>query len=164
MLARPLAIHQDPCGGYACRPAYCIRDLERLCRQVLNSHLRAGARKNGELPGSQPMSDADYDDALAFLIETGWEVAQDFRVEDDGRGTNKLAGWTVWVLHRRIVDYRRKRYGSTRYGGPRPEVISFDPQAHEVASFDELPSDSNGRYLDRERLSPWTADALAVFE
>jgi hypothetical protein len=152
MLAGVLTLHDPSCSG-SCRPAYCIADLEALCRSVLNDHLLAGVKKGGRISGpTSPLTLSQYDDALAFLVGTGWELAQRF----NGRG--RLAGYVQSFLFLRIVDWRRATGGSTRYGTPL-QFVEYDPRQHDGVHWDP---DLNGGRIDVEAMSAEGREALAM--
>ncbi len=119
MLSRPLALHNPNCRGL-CAPADCIQDVEKLAQSVLSAHERAGVKRNGCLdrPG-MTLTESDREDLLAYLIAEAWKASQRFDSRDDGRGSNRLAGFVVWTLHKRLIDWVRVRFGSTRYPGSR---------------------------------------------
>jgi DNA-directed RNA polymerase specialized sigma24 family protein len=116
MLAGVLTLHDPSCTG-ECRPACCIADVEKLARSVLSAHERGGVKRNGGLdrPG-MTLTESDREDLLAYLVSTAWQLSQRF----DGRG--RLAGYVVQTLHRRVVDWVRVRFGSTRY--PSSKIVA----------------------------------------
>lgn len=61
------------------------------------------------------MSMADYEDCLTDLFGACWIASQRFNPVDDGRGSNRLAGYLAWKLHKEIIDWKRRRWKSTRY-------------------------------------------------
>ena len=106
-----IALHdptQCDCGP---DPRRCITDLEAFCRAILNDHMAIGARtKTGGYTGSFQLSPYDLEECVGDLISEAWDAARKF----DGRG--RLAGWVTTNMHWRITDWKRNRYGSTRYG------------------------------------------------
>jgi hypothetical protein len=116
MLLHSMTLHQPGCDGRHCAPDECILDLEDLARSVLNDHIAGGARRrNGTLTGPAPLSDSDFRDCLTDLLGAGWEAWRRFNPVDDGRGSNRLAGYVAWKLHKEIIDWKRRRWKSTRY-------------------------------------------------
>lgn len=138
-----------------CRPAYCIADLESLCRSVLNDHLVAGVKKRGRISGpTSPLTLSQYDDALVFLIGAGWELAQRF----NGRG--RLAGFVQSFLFMGIVDWRRQTFGSSRYGPVPVFTSTATPEADRAEAWLD-PEFDDGSVLDRREMS---AETLEAFE
>src|SRR6266545_5364115 len=153
MLAGVLTLHDPSCSD-RCRPTYCISDLEALCRSVLNDHLCAGVKKGGRISGpTSPLTLSQYDDALVYLIETGWELAQRF----NGRG--RLAGYVQSFLFMRIVDWRRHTFGSSRYG-PAPQFVVYDPAVHASGAHWDAEYDDDA--LDLDAAPAGTREALAL--
>lgn len=109
-----------------------VRDVEALCRTVLHDHLATGKRTaNGGTTGPSSLSDHDFEDALAYLVTIAWKASERF----DGRG--RFSGYLVQLLHRRIVDWKRERFGSTRYTSrPIVELTSQDREL--VATITDL--------------------------
>jgi DNA-directed RNA polymerase specialized sigma24 family protein len=150
MLADVVTLHDPSCSG-ECRPSYCISDLEALCRDVLNDHLAEGVRTSGGISGpTKTLTPSEYDDALCFLIGTGWEAWQRFNPVDDGRGSNRVAGYATWILHRRVVDWRRRTFGYARNGTAR-QLVEYDPRQHDAVHWD--PELGGGREIDAEAMS-----------
>jgi hypothetical protein len=150
---------RPPCKG-ECDPRDCVLDAERLVSSVVERHLGGGTkRRDGKLQGGGGwLSLDDEDDLRAYLLTEVWEASVRFN------GNGRLAGYCVWIAHKRVIDWLRHRFGSTRMK-PRPELVPFDPQLHDIAStVDEYPSDENGRHLDRAALSPKALDQLALLE
>jgi hypothetical protein len=153
MLAGVLTLHDPSCSG-ECRPAYCIADLESLCRSVLNDHLVAGVKRRGRISGpTSPLTPSQYDDCLVFLLGTGWELAQKF----NGRG--RLAGYVQSFLFMRVVDWRRRTFGNSRYG-PAPQFVEYDPRQHDTVHWDRKLN--GGREIDVEALTPEARAALEL--
>lgn len=109
-------------------------------------------------------SESVEEELRAFLLAAAWETVQRSQAKDDGRGSNRLAGWVVWVLHRRVVDFLRDQFGTKRHGVPRPEMVQFNEQEHTAPSYDDYPHENNGRHIDRSGLSARAADELALLE
>jgi hypothetical protein len=119
MLSRPLALHNPNCRGL-CAPRDCVQDLEAFCGSIRFAHFGVGVRRSdGTTNGQLMLSSADEEDVLEYLVSRGWELAQRFNPVDDGRGSNRLAGFLTQRLHFACTDWARARFGSTRYG-PRP--------------------------------------------
>jgi DNA-directed RNA polymerase specialized sigma24 family protein len=153
MLTGVLTIHDPSCSG-RCPPAYCIADLEALCRSVLNDHLGVGVKKRGRISGpTSPLTHSQYDDALGFLIGTGWELAQRF----NGRG--RLAGYVQSFLFMRIIDWRRRTSGNARYGPP-PQFVEYNPWQHDSVHWD--PDLNGGREIEVEAMSAEAQKALEL--
>jgi hypothetical protein len=115
-----LTLHQPGCDSRRCKADECIADVEKLARSVISAHERAGVKRNGRLdrPG-MTLTESDREDLLAYLIAEAWKASQRFQPVDDGRGTNRLAGYVVKTLHFRLVDWVRATKGSTRYPNSR---------------------------------------------
>ena len=114
-----------------------IENVESFCRAVINEHMKVGVRSHGTLTGPSSLTLTDQDDLLAYLISLTWELSRKFNTTDDGRGTNRFSGYALSILHKRIVDWQRSRFGSTRYG-PRPVVELTDDERLHVADLVDL--------------------------
>jgi DNA-directed RNA polymerase specialized sigma24 family protein len=111
---------------------YDVEDVESFCRSVLTEHLATGVRKaSGGSTGPSSLADHDYEDALAYLVVEAWRASVKF----DGRG--RFSGYLVQRLHRRIVDWKRERFGSTRYAS-RPVIELTDQDRDLVAELTDL--------------------------
>jgi hypothetical protein len=166
MLSERFAIHSANCHGF-CAPGECIQDVEKLAQSVLLAHERAGVKRNGRLdrPG-MTLSESDREDLLSFLVATAWEASQRFHPNDDGRGTNRLAGYVVWTLHRRLVDWVRQRFGSTRYPNSRivATLVPLTPAIEERMTPFLDPELGDSDALDLEAAPAGTAAALALLQ
>jgi hypothetical protein len=157
LLSDVLTLHQPGCDGHDCKADECIHDLEALCRTVLMAHLGAGVRKGGRLSGpTEPLTDAEFDDALSFLLMTGWELAQKFR-------GGRLAGYVASFLFMRVVDWRRTTQRGYGRWGPLPLYVEYDPRAHDgsVLHYDAYAELDDGREIDVEAMS---AEGRAALE
>jgi DNA-directed RNA polymerase specialized sigma24 family protein len=160
LLPEVVSPHSPACKG-ECDVRDCVLDAERLVASVVERQLGGGTkRKDGSFQGGGGgggwLSLDDVDDLRACLLTELWEASERF----NGRG--RLAGYAVWILHKRLVDWLRERFGKKKR---RLELVPFDPRLHDVAStVDEYPSDENGRHLDRDTLSEKALDQLALLE
>lgn len=128
---------------------------------MIDAHISGGSKTSKGLQGGAGwLTAVQHQDLQAFLISEVWQTAARF----DGRG--RLAGWTVWIAHKRVVDWLRVELGSTRHAAPRPTSVSFDDTLHADAatSYDDYPSEERGRELNREGLSAEARDELALLE
>jgi hypothetical protein len=98
-------------------------DGEQLAARVLTAY----CRRKGELNPS------DREDALAYLVATGWELSLTF---DPERGV-PFDSYAYSILSLRVTDWLRKDEGRTRwqfaghtYERERPKVLSLDAPAH----------------------------------
>lgn len=120
LLAEPLALHD-------------VADIEGLAGRVLEERLREW---RATLPADKG------EDALAFLIETAWEISRDHDREIQAFSTRAYR-----TLRLRLVDWYRREYGDSRHA-PRPIELSLD---HEL--------EAGGGDADRSRGASW-AQAL----
>jgi DNA-directed RNA polymerase specialized sigma24 family protein len=166
MLAERVELHAPQCRGASCCSCDPIENLEAFVRAAVLSHLGVGSkRRSGELTGDIQLSSTDVEELICELIGVGWDASRRFN------GNGRLDGYVLWILHKRTIDWLRKTFGSTRYGA-RPEIVPYDEgpsSAAEVgyngaASYDDYPSDENGRHLDRDALSPHALNQLALLE
>lgn len=74
-----------------------IRDTEKLCRRILDNHLRKTRAT---------LNHHDTEDAVSYLIETAWELSLRY---DPNRNTS-FSKYAYSVLALRIVDWYRTRY------------------------------------------------------
>jgi len=77
-----------------------IADVEQFCNRIIH-------RSRLEL------SWHERDDLLAYLVETCWQLAEDFRP-----GGIKFSTYAGTTLPRRVIDWTRTRYGRTRWTNP----------------------------------------------
>jgi hypothetical protein len=141
-----------------------VRDVEAFCGDVIAKFTRG--ERAGHKPGSDAFfSPADHDDAMAYLLGEAWIAWQKFNPVDDGRGTNRFSGFLVWTLHRRLVDFLRARYGSTRYNPERLKVRSvtptYDIERHISGAWLD-PEYDGADALDLEAAQPGTREALEL--
>jgi DNA-directed RNA polymerase specialized sigma24 family protein len=166
MLAGVLTLH-DPSCSVECRPAYCIADVEKLARSVISAHERAGSKRSGRLdrPG-MTLTASDREDLLAHLIAEAWRASQRFRPDDDGRGTNRLAGYVVKTLHFRLVDWVRATKGSTRYPNSRivATLVPLTPSIEERLTPFLDPEHDDSPALDLEAAPVGTREALELIQ
>jgi DNA-directed RNA polymerase specialized sigma24 family protein len=95
---------------------YDIENVEAFCRAVIDDHLAFGVRTANGLSGPPtPLSPDDRDDLLQYLIATTWRYSLRYHGKDDGRGKLCFSGYVIGILHRRVVDWKRTRWRSTRY-------------------------------------------------
>jgi hypothetical protein len=109
-------------------PAHPVYDLERLCRVILDGHLRATAT---------PLEPADYDEALGFLFGESYVLQPRYRPD---RGSVPFAAWMQGQLAFRLRDHLRAPYGRRsehRIGQGR------------FAELDRPGADGDGHPLDR---------------
>lgn len=163
MLPRALSLHSPSCRG-ACKVGDCVRDLEAFAGSIRAAHFNVGAkRSDGSIDGQLSLSSADADDVLAYLIGRGWELSQRFNPVDDGRGSNRLAGFLTQRLHFACTDWCRARWGSTRYG-PRPVFTpTADPEVLITASWLD-PEFDDGDALDLDSAPSGTREALELLQ
>ena len=77
-----------------------IADVEQFCNRIIH-------RSRLEL------SWHERDDLLAYLVETCWQLAEDFRP-----GGIRFSTYAGNTLARRVIDWVRARYGRTRWTNP----------------------------------------------
>src|SRR5512144_1257928 len=87
VLSRKLALHD-------------VEDVEAFCIGIFKA-------KAGEIP------DRDHEDAIAYLIETAWELSVEYRT-----GGMAFSAYATYTLKRRLVDWQRRQYGRTRWSSP----------------------------------------------
>lgn len=143
-----------------------VRDVEAFCGDVIAKFTRG--ERAAHKPGSDAFfSQADKDDALAYLLGEAWIAWRKFNPVDDGRGTNKFSGYLVWILHRRLVDFMRLRFGSTRYPNSRivATLVPLTPVIEErIAPFLDPECDSDDYGLDLESAPAGTREALELLQ
>jgi DNA-directed RNA polymerase specialized sigma24 family protein len=104
-----------------------IRDVEAYCRTLL---------QNARLEITQH----DAEDALAYLVETAWELS----TKEPRQWHTSFSGWLTPLLRLRIIDWQRQRYGRITWTfrdyerdtgrrpqnltRPRPSIHSLDDQ------------------------------------
>jgi DNA-directed RNA polymerase specialized sigma24 family protein len=93
-----------------------VVDVEAFCRAIVREHTMVGVRTTAGITGPSALSPGDSEDLLAYLIETTWELSQRYHGKDDGRGKLRFSGYAITILHKRCVDWKRKRWHATRYG------------------------------------------------
>jgi len=74
-----------------------IRDTERLCRRVLDNHLRKT---------KATLNHHDTEDAISYLVETAWELSTRY----DPARTSSFSKYAYSVLTMRVVDWYRQRF------------------------------------------------------
>lgn len=74
-----------------------IHDTEAFCRKILDKHLR-NTRAT--------LSNADHEDALAYLVATCWEIS----VAYDPDLSRSFSRYSYNILQRRTIDWYRARY------------------------------------------------------
>lgn len=115
LLSSPLALHD-------------VRDAEALARSALRDHLRQGATRGESRPSR--LSDEDFEDALSFLIGVAWDASRFYGPEARMPrivSEKPFSHLCYWLMRRRVVDWYRQRFGSTRYR-PRPELVALEEQ------------------------------------
>lgn len=113
LLSAPLKLHD-------------VDDVEGLAGRVLEERLREW---RATLPADKG------EDALAFLIETAWELSLDH----DG-AIQAFSTRAYRTLRLRLVDWYRREFGDSRHA-PRPIELSLD---HEL----ELADTASGSWVD----------------
>ena len=88
MLAGKLSLHD-------------IEDVEAFCIGIF-------APRAASIPSS------DHEDAIAYLIETAWELSTNY----DPSGMRRFSVWAGFVLRQRFIDWKRSQYGRTRWSSP----------------------------------------------
>jgi DNA-directed RNA polymerase specialized sigma24 family protein len=92
------------------------------------------------------------------MVAVAWESSRRFN------GNGRLNGYVLWILHKRIVDWLRRRYGATRHNARR-ETVPFDAERHGGSSLDDDQAlADDGRRLDRSALSAHALNQLALLE
>lgn len=103
-----------------------IADVEALARKALQDHLRQGAGR-GQARTSW-LNEDDHEDALTYLIATAWNLSRRYGPDADHpaiQSDRPFGLLCYWLMRRRIVDWYRQRYGSTRYK-TRPPLVPLD--------------------------------------
>jgi hypothetical protein len=163
MLPRRLALHSPNCRGH-CVPGDCVQDLEAFAGSVRVAHFGVGVkRSDGSVNGQLTLSSADEEDILGYLISRAWELSQRFNPVDDGRGSNRLAGFLTQRLHFACTDWTRKRFGSTRYGPVATFTPTADPEVHITEVWLDAEYDGSDA-LDLEAAPAGTREALELLQ
>jgi DNA-directed RNA polymerase specialized sigma24 family protein len=125
-----------------------VRDVEAFCGDVITKFTHG--ERVAHQPGSEAsFSAADKEDLLAYLLAASWQAWLKFNPVDDGRGTNRFSGFLVWTLHRRVVDWIRLTYGSTRYPSARI-AVTLVPLTSEIGA--RIPAWLDPEYDDSDAL------------
>jgi hypothetical protein len=160
-----LELHAPNCRG-TCRPDDCVADLEAFCGSIRAAHFGVGVKRgDGTVNGQLTLTHSDREDLLAYLLGRAWELSQRFNPADDGRGSNRLAGFLTQRLHFACTDWTRARWGSTRFG----PIAVFTPTAHPEVHITEasLDVEYEGDYedvLDLDAARPGTREALELLQ
>lgn len=118
-----------------------IKDAEKFCRHILDNHLR---RTRAAL------NPADQEDALAYLVETCWELSTRY----DTTRSSSFSKYAYNILQRRIIDWYRSRYyrdqtSTDWYRKRNPDTTPPDPEQqrnfHFPASLDAPDPDGRTR-------------------
>jgi DNA-directed RNA polymerase specialized sigma24 family protein len=164
MLLRPMALHQPGCDRRNCAPDECVQDLEPFCGSIRAAHFGVGVKRgDGSTNGQLSLSSADAEDVLGYLIGRGWELSQRFNPVDDGRGSNRLAGFLTQRLHFACTDWTRARFGSTRYGPVPVFTPTADPELHMTETWLDAEFDDSDA-LDLDAAPPGTREALELLQ
>lgn len=121
-----LTIHDPTTCDCGPNPRRCIPDVEAFCRSILNEQTHTGAKTASGFSGGFTFTPHDYDECLTDLVSIAWEEQRRY----DGRG--RLAGYLLWILNKRVTDWKRSHYGSTRYN--RPVIELTDDERHLAAA------------------------------
>jgi hypothetical protein len=105
-----------------------IEDVEAFCRAVIHDHLAFGVRTLNGLSGPSELSADDRDELLQFLIVTAYRYSERYHGLDDGRGKLCFSGYVIGILHKRVVDWKRSRWRSTRYLKEPVVEMSYDDE------------------------------------
>lgn len=93
-----------------------IANVEAFCRAVIDDHVAFGVRTANGLSGpTKALTPEDREDLLQYLVMTTWRYSERYHGKDDGRGKLCFSGYVIGILHRRVVDWKRTRWRSTRY-------------------------------------------------
>src|SRR5262245_11295644 len=79
------------------------------------------------------LSADEHEDLAEYLLVELWKLS--LRYEP---GAGRFSSYATGILKRRVVDWKRSRYGRTRwqfagytYERPRPQVVSLDDPDHD---------------------------------
>ncbi|MDQ2983520.1 MAG: sigma-70 family RNA polymerase sigma factor [Actinomycetota bacterium] len=134
-----------------------VRDAERLARSVIGKYERQGAAR-GER-GRCYIREADRDDAVAFLVAEVWRAAKRF---DAARfGGRPFSAFAVQVAHRRLIDWLRLTYGSSRYLTP-PVFVSLEALGADLPDDGALDRHEDDSLVDLDELTPAARDLFVV--
>ncbi len=124
-----------------------VDDVEGLARDALNDRLRTwGAH----------LRPHDYEDALAYLVATAWEVSRRY---DRSRSAQSFSTYAGRILRFRVADWYRGFLGDSRYGGGARitdslEEIELDPVSPDAGEVNPISQ------INLHRLTPESRRAL----
>lgn len=104
-----------------------IQDVEKFARRILDNHLR---KTRGTL------NHTDTEDALAYLVETAWELSLTYNPER----TSSFSKYAYTRLSLRIIDWYRTRFyrdqtNTDWYRRNNPNAKTIDPAARRQFHF-----------------------------
>ena len=106
-------------------------------------------------PRAASIPSRDHEDAVAYLIETAWELSLGY----DSEQMRRFSVWAGYVLRQRLVDWERRQYGRTRwvfadrvYERPRPILLSYeDLRTHNSGHNHSFRGEKESSATDSER-------------
>ncbi len=115
-----------------------VADVEAHVRGTLANYCR---KKNWHPPA------ADADDLIADLVNRAWEASREW---DEGKGFRTFSAYLYYKTSRRIIDWKRKQYGDSRYGrGLTKRTLNLDENQDTGAVIEQALLQ-----LDRSNFSP----------
>jgi hypothetical protein len=96
LLHGTLALHDPRCTSHQCTRLRCVQDTERFCRTALDTEIRR-----------RQITRIDYDDALAYLIEEAWWLAQRY----DPQRSSSISTYVYTWLPDRFTNWLHLKLG-----------------------------------------------------
>ena len=123
-----------------------IDDVERFCQWIAKNETS--------------LSPSDKEDLVAYLVSLCWELS--LKYEPEG-ATILFRSYAGSILRNRIVDWKRKTFGDSRYGAL-PTVYSTDEYDFEIAVEDTGLNDIDGQDIPAHLYENLSEDGLWAFE
>ena len=106
-----------------------LDDVEGLCVNVIRS-------AQLELPHH------DYEDCLAYLVETAWELSL---VYEQGDFPSRFGVYLSRMLKRRVIDWQRQRHGRTRWQFAHG---TYERELPTIVTLDDRPDGADDKLVD----------------
>ena len=112
---------------------YDIDDVEAFCTSIFK-------------PRAPAIPSRDHEDAIAYLIETTWELSLDYNA---GALPSRFGFYAKRILARRLIDWQRRQYGRTKwtFGASRPGYANERPRP-DLVSLEHRPNDPDHSLMD----------------
>jgi hypothetical protein len=93
----------------------------------------------------------DLEELIVYLVEVAWELSLKYT---PGQSANGFSAGAGTILQRRIIDWRRSKFGRTRY---QFSDRTYEREQPRITYFDEL--DTNARDRLESSLTTGTSDS-----